>query len=62
MEFIRKNKTDQIINTMIGFFDDAIASDIWGDIDYAVIKPSTNVWEARLKLLVGVLPRKKNWK
>ena len=51
MEFIRKNKTDQIINTMIGFLDDAIASDIWGDIDYAVIKTSTSVWEARLKAI-----------
>ena len=51
MEFFRKNKADQIINTMIGFLDDAIASDIWGDIDYAVIKPSANVWEAWLKAI-----------
>ena len=49
MEFFRKNKADQTIYTMIGFLDDAIASDIWGDIDYAVIKTSANVWEARLK-------------
>jgi hypothetical protein len=58
MEFIGKNKADQIgfltnnmsnINTMISFLDDATASGIWGDSDYAVIKTSANIWEARLK-------------
>ena len=62
MEFIRKNKADQTIYTMIGFLDDAIASDIWGDIDYAVLKTSANVWEARLKAVGRGFTKKKELK